>query len=131
MKIKHLIENPQKLFLLDGFGAVLSAIFLGVVLVQWNSYFGMPVDILKLLAGIALVFALYSLGNYLFLSKKWRPFLIAIAIANTVYCGLTLGLVIYYYKVLTSLGMLYFVLEMMIIVILVSVERRAILNRDV
>ena len=46
----------------------------------------------------------------------------AIAIANLLYCGLTLGLVIYLHRELTPLGMLYFGSEIVIIVGLAIVE---------
>ncbi len=43
-------DNPKKLFLLDGLGAILSAILLGVVLVNQQVLFGIPKPTLYFLA---------------------------------------------------------------------------------
>ncbi len=53
--------NRRKLLFLDGLGAMLSAIFLGFVLIRFNALFGMPLPVLRFLALIACSFALYSL----------------------------------------------------------------------
>ena len=48
--------NPKKLFLIDGFGAIISAFLLGVVLVKFEEKIGVPVSVLYLLATIPLFF---------------------------------------------------------------------------
>ncbi|MEZ0485372.1 hypothetical protein [Fibrella aquatica] len=50
----------------------------------------------------------------------------AISVANLLYCGLTAGLVVGYFAQLTRLGIAYFMLEIGVVCVLVSVERRAI-----
>ncbi len=42
--------KPKQLFLLDAFGALLSAFFLGFVLVKYQVYIGMPENVLYILA---------------------------------------------------------------------------------
>ncbi len=123
--LQPLTSNPKRLFLIDGIGAVVSAIFLGVVLVQVEVYIGMPKTVLYVLASLACLYAIYSLSCSFFLPANWRPFLKGIALANLLHCGLTLGLVIYFYQKLTVLGITYFLLEMMIVVGLVVLERMA------
>ncbi|MCO6480779.1 MAG: hypothetical protein J5I94_29325 [Phaeodactylibacter sp.] len=121
--VSHLASlPPRKLFLIDGLGALLSAFLLGVVLVRWEPVFGMPSKVLYPLAAIACVFAVYSLSCYFFLSRNRRPFLRAIAVANLLYCGLTLGLVVYCYPQLTVLGVAYFLVEIGVVLILVVTE---------
>jgi hypothetical protein len=117
-------KNPRKLFLIDGFGAVLSAFLLGVILIHFESYFGMSVDKLYFLTAIACVFAIYSLSCYFRFPTNWRPFLKLIAILNLTYSCLTLGLVVYLYQDLTALGLLYFLLEIVILIILGRIELR-------
>lgn len=114
--------TPKKVFLIDCLGALLSAFLLGIVLVSLERLFGMPPGILYFLALLACVFALYSFWNYRNLREKWQPYLKAIAFANLFYCGLTLGLVIYFRGNLTTLGFLYFGLEILVILALVKVE---------
>lgn len=114
--------NPRKLFLIDAFGAVLSAFSLGVILVQFKSYFGMPLEKLYYLSAVACVFAMYSFFCYFRFPTNWRPFLKLIAISNLIYSSITLGLVIYLYEELMPLGLIYFLLELIILIILVRVE---------
>ena len=53
-------EQPKKLFLIDGFGALLTAILIGVVLTQLSSLMGLLKIILFQLAVIAIIFTFYS-----------------------------------------------------------------------
>lgn len=122
MEIKSL--NPKVFFLIDAIGAVISAVMLGYVLVSYQEYIGMPVKTLSFLASIAKIFALYGFICSLFTPKNWQQNLRWIAIANTLYCILTLILTIYHFSSLTLLGLSYFLLEMMIILILVRFEFR-------
>ncbi|MCO6487363.1 MAG: hypothetical protein J5I98_03045 [Phaeodactylibacter sp.] len=116
---------PRKLFLIDGLGALLSAFLLGVVLVWWEPVFGMPPKVLYPLAAIAGVFAVYSLSCCFFLTQNRRPFLRGIAVANLLYCCLTLGLVFYFYPQLTALGVAYFLVEITVVLILAGVELKS------
>jgi hypothetical protein len=120
--------QPKKLFLIDGIGALASTFFLGILLVQLKSYVGMPASVLYVLAGIASIFAGYSLSCYALTPLKWSPYLKAIAIANAMYCCLTLGLVVYFYQQLSSLGLTYFSIEMIVIILLVCMEALAVHN---
>jgi hypothetical protein len=114
--------NPRRLFLIDGFGALLSAFLLGVVLVKFESTFGMPKKVLYALSLMACLFAIYSFTCYLQVKKNWPPFLKVIAIVNLSYCALTLGLLFYFHQELTSLGMIYFLLEIGVVTSLAIVE---------
>ena len=117
-----LMAKPRQLFLIDALGALLSAFLLGVVLVTFEPIFGMPVDVLYCLALVAVVFAVFSFFYYLWNPKNWPSFLKIIAISNVIYCAVTMGLVIYLYAQLTALGVLYFILEVLVILSLVRVE---------
>jgi hypothetical protein len=123
--LDKLTSNPRMLFLIDGLGAIVSAFFLGVILVRFEENFGMPKSVLYVLASLAAIYAIYSIGCYFFLTNTWRPYLKAIAIANLLHCCLTIGLVFYFYEKLTVLGLVYFLLEIIIVMGLVMIERRA------
>lgn len=118
--------NPEKLFLTDSLGALLSAFFLFVVLKSFDEYFGMPKNVLNYLSAIALVFSVYSFACFYFLKKNWKVFLGIIVSANLLYTLLTLSLVFYHLKSLTLLGILYFVVEMIVVIALVSIEIRTL-----
>jgi len=123
--LDKITSNPKKLFLIDGIGGVLTAFFLGVVLPRFEDSFGMPITILYYLSSIACVYAIYSISCYILLGNNWRPYLKGVAIANLLYCCTTIVLVFYFYQKLTMLGLIYFVLELMVIISLIIIERRA------
>jgi hypothetical protein len=128
--LSRLINNPKTIFLIDGFGALLTAIILLAILMPFQDFFGMPKDILTFLSLIALAFAIYSFCCYFFLIGNWKPFLFGISIANFLYCCLTLGLVYFFYSELTVLGVGYFLAEVVVVMGLVLVEWKLIVNSE-
>lgn len=125
-----LILNPKKIFLIDGFGAFLTAFFLFIILTTFNKYFGMPVSTLNILCIIALAFSVYSFCCYFLVKNNWQPFLWAISIANLLYCCVTTGLVIYNYPGLTGLGISYFTIEIILVCGLVFLEITALISNN-
>ncbi len=117
--------QPKPLFLLDGLGALLSTLCLGLILPAWQPLFGMPREILWILAAIAAVFASYSLLCYWLLKRNHQAFLRLITLANALYACLSLALVIVHFPQLTPLGIAYFSLELFILAILITIEYRA------
>ena len=120
--LDYFIANPRKMFLVDGIGAMLSAFFLGVVLVQFEASFGVHIALLIYLALTAAVFAIYSISCYFWFPDKWRVFLKVIAIVNLIYCFVTIWFVLLDNETLTIMGYLYFIAEILLIVSLVFVE---------
>ena len=115
---------PRRLFLIDGMGALLSAISLGVVLPYWQPLFGMPVRVLLPLAAVALGFAFYSLGCYWRFPGRWRAWLRGIAMLNITYILATLFLTVLHWAELTLWGKLYFVGEAIVVLSLAAIEWR-------
>lgn len=126
MTIEHIIkwgsDNPKKLFQIDGFGAVLSAVLLGVVLVKLEKYFGIPKPTLFLLASIPCLFALYDFYCFTSNDKNIATLLKGIAIANIVYSVLSIGLAIYHFNTITFLGWMYIIGEIMIVTAMAILE---------
>jgi len=110
--------------LLDALGALLSALLLGLVLPSIQEYTGMPVSVLHFLAGTACIFLLYSSTCYYFARERWLPFLQAIILANSVYVIISVGLIFYHFQQLTSWGIAYFVLEIIVLFGVVAYEAR-------
>lgn len=121
-----LLNHPRKIFLIDGTGACLSALFL--LLLLWSNLSGMPERELFFLACTAGVFAVYSFCYYLFVRDKWRRYLKNIILANVLYCLVTIGLVVYYYEMLTPIGIAYFLGEVVVIGVLVRFEAKVLIN---
>lgn len=114
--------QPRKLFLVDSLGALLSAILLGLVLARFEPTFGMPQNVLYVLAVIPCIFSIYSFFCFFKNIRKWQLYMKIIAIANMLYCCLTLSLMMYFYQKLTVLGLLYFGLEIIVVVVLAFIE---------
>ena len=115
-------EQPKKLFLIDGFGALVTAILIGVVLTQLSSLMGLLKIILFQLAVIAIIFTVYSFSCYVFLKQVKPVFLKIIVYANLLYCGLTFLIILFNYRQLQPLGYVYFFAEVVIILILSYIE---------
>lgn len=115
----------NKLFLIDGIGAVITALLLSQVLARYEPVFGMPASLLCILAGVAACFAVYSLTCYWRIKEGGAAFLTSIAVANTLYCIATLGIVAYRFHTLTWLGVAYFIGEVLVVMSLVGVELSA------
>jgi hypothetical protein len=124
--LTKITSNPKLVFLLDCLGALLSAFLLGVVLPSFQPIFGMPNEILYGLATLAALFAIYSFWNYRWFKENWRPYLRGIALINLTYCALTLALVLYFYSSISVWGLLYFLLEIVIVVALAIFELQAV-----
>ena len=120
--INHLIEKPKTLFLIDSLGAIVTGFILFVIMRQLIEYIGMPKIVLTYLSFIAIFFCIYSTACFLFLKERWTPFIRLIGIANLLYCALTIGLLIKYYSLLTIIGTIYFLIEIVIICGLSYVE---------
>lgn len=116
-------KNQKKLLLLDSMGALFSVLAL-IFVKKFEPIFGLNDEIFNLLFPIPIVFCIYSLVAYLFSKNKWKLFLRGIALANLSYCFLTISIIIIHFKKLTILGIGYFVLEIVIIVILALYELR-------
>jgi hypothetical protein len=122
--------TARKLLLLDGLGDVTSAIFLGVVLVEYQKFIGLPVNLLYFLALIAVFFAVYSLSCHFLLKQAHVGFLKIIAMANSAYCALTLLLVILFLEHIKPWGLAYFAGEIILVVGLVILEFSVVFREE-
>ncbi len=126
--IKKIKDNPRKLFLIDGVGALVSAFMLGVVLVRLEHIFGVPVQTLYLLAFLPVLFAVYDFYSYREGKDKLGVLLKGIAIMNIGYCLLSIGLAFYHHEVISYLGWAYIVIEIMIVVVIAILELKVAKN---
>ncbi|MEM7549511.1 MAG: hypothetical protein AAF363_07550 [Bacteroidota bacterium] len=120
--LKHI--TFRKIFSIDALGALITFIMLSLVLARYESVFGMPEDMLNVLAGVAAGFAFYSSACFFLVKSNWLPYLMVIATANCLYSLTTLVLVIHFYQSLTVLGIAYFMGEIILVVSLAVLEFR-------
>ena len=118
------VLNKRNIFLLDGLGAVVSCLFLGLVLPALQPYIGMPLFVLYGLAALAFSFALYSLSCYYFADHNNPKWLLGIITLNLSYCLLSLILLMRFWGLLTPFGATYFIAEKLIVLGIVSLEWR-------
>lgn len=121
---QSLSANPRKIFLIDGIGAAVSACFLGILLISFQEYIGMPTWALTILSLIALLFAIYSFSCFFWVNQNQRFFLRIIAFSNFIYCLITSLFLIQFFKQLSNIGLVYFIFELLIILTLTSIEFR-------
>lgn len=123
-------QSPRKMLLIDGIGAVITSFMLGVVLVQFNDYIGMPLNVLYLLATVVLGFAIYSCSAYALAKSGHKTLLKIIFTGNASYCLCTSVLIVIYREQLSPLGIVYFIGEILIISGLLVIEYRSFTSAD-
>ncbi len=114
--------NEKNIFLVDGIGALVTATIMGLILPALNQYIGMPLNVLYGLCGLGLVYAAYSLSCFFFANHDKPVFLMIIMWANFLYCPLTLVLTYLHFDQLTTLGVIYFIAEIPVLLGIVFIE---------
>jgi FtsH-binding integral membrane protein len=108
----------------DGVGALVTALTVGVVLPALGEYIGTPRPVLRALAITAAVFAAYSLTCAATQPTRWPGYLRGIALANAGYCLVTAAVLVRFAAALHVLDWLYFVGEIVVVGALVALELR-------
>lgn len=116
------VFRSSKLLFLDGVGAVVSAVSLGVVLPAIQPWVGLSYEILMFLAVLALILAIFSFGSFAAYSSVWKPRLFQVGVFNLAYCLLTTILIGCYWQEMETLGRIYFPLEIFVVVALACWE---------
>jgi len=119
--------HSKNIFLVDGLGAATSALLLGAVLLTFQEVVGMPERALYILMGLAFLFSTYSFICHFWVRPTDKVFLKIIMTANLLYCILTASLVAVHCEHVTTVGKIYFGLEIIVILWLVNRERKVLL----
>ncbi len=120
--LNKLIKRPRTLFVIDGLGALVSALFLGIIWVYFESLIGMPRNTLYLLASFPIIFAILDVFSYFQHPSSWKSLLRIIAFANILYTCISLWMLFLHAAQLTIWGYLYFIGEIIILAVLIIVE---------
>lgn len=121
-------NNPNRIFLLDALGALLTALLLFGILAQLEQYFGMPKKVVYLLSISAFGIFIYSFLCYRYVklnSKSWLRFLIVL---NSLYVLTSVGMLIQFSPSISYLGWIYFTLELLVIGSIISIEYKVQAN---
>ncbi|PBI86814.1 hypothetical protein BSF41_32710 [Flavobacterium sp. ACN2] len=130
MILKNFLKKPKNIFLVDGFGALLTTILLFFVLRNFNDFFGLSKDIFEYLSIISCTFFVYSISCYSLVKQNWKSFLKIIYTANILYCILTFGILIHNYESISIFGIIYFLVEIAVIIWLVTLEIKIIKSKS-
>ena len=125
-QLDKLSNNAKVVFLIDAIGALLSALFIFIILNYFENQIGLPAKTLIFLIIIAIVLSIFSFCCYLIQNNNLKQNLKVISRANILYCILTIFTLFAYRQVITKLGLLYFIFEIFIIFIIVKVELKTI-----
>lgn len=115
--------TSTSILLVDGVGAAMTAIGVGLVLPALQPWFGLPAWPLRALGVVGLCFALFSLGRH-FSGTASPASLRQIAIANLTYCAAGAGLLVSSRNTATLLAYLYIGFEIVVVVALSLWELR-------
>ena len=120
--VGRLARTPRTLFFMDGVGALVTALLVGVVLPTLREYIAMPRPVLRALALTALLLAVYSMACVVLRPARWPRYLRGIALANAMYCVVTAGCLLYLRTHLAMGDWIYFVGEIVVVAGLVALE---------
>ena len=115
------VKWHKKIFLIDGLGAITSALFLIIVLPMLNT--GMPYQVLYILGLAAVLFSIFSLYTHFSGKYENKTHLKIIAFSNLNYIAATVFVLISYYEQINFLAKFYLIAEMVIIFIIVWNEK--------
>lgn len=114
--------SAKNIFLIDGIGALITAILLSQLLTRFESFFGMPTQTLWILAIISVLISTYSMTCQFLLKSPFNALFKVIITANIAYCLLTSILIFSNLKSITLFGIAYFLGEIVIILFLAKKE---------
>ncbi|MCO4752873.1 MAG: hypothetical protein KC478_00255 [Bacteriovoracaceae bacterium] len=117
-----MVISRRHILLIDGLGALLSTSFLGLLLPFFQSFIGIPTNALYLLAVVAAFLCIFSLYRFFQSFQAQDKDLKFIVVANAIYCLLSISALALYWEEITMIGLAYFLIETIALILLVSFE---------
>lgn len=114
--------SSRNIFLLDGLGALLAALGAFTIATWFRIHVGIPSSCLYFLTILACIYSIYSFFCYFARLIIRRIFLKALIFANSVHVLLMLGMLNYFSQQLTFIGLVYFSLELVVMLGLIWLE---------
>ncbi len=113
----------KQIFLIDALGAAVSVILMVIILPALERWHAMPMDALFACGVWAIVSLAYSASCFALADLNQPKWLQGIMLSNAAYCGFTVFLISRHFQALTTLGVVYFLTEIAVILGLVLWER--------
>lgn len=122
MDLLKITNNHNHVFLLDAVGATISIFLLLFVLVPYGNFFGLSSSTLINLSIPIFGLLLFSMLCFFLKPQNWKLFMKLLALGNLVYCLFTSLIILLNFKELTIWGVVYFLIEIVLILFIVSIE---------
>lgn len=116
------LRSPRRVFAFDAFGAALSVLLNGVVVMALREWFGFPRPVLLVTAAVPLLFIAYDLLSFRFGRGREVGLLRGIAFLNLGYCLLVITLAVLHRDELTGLGWAYAAGEVLVVATIAQLE---------
>ncbi len=123
----NFIKQTKRLLIIDIFGALITTTLLLLVVNNFNHFFGVTSSQINILAIISFLICSYGIVCWLTTKKNWKLLLLILALFNLIYC-LTTVFVLNSSTGLTIYGILYFFIEIVIILVLAFLEIKTALR---
>ena len=108
--------SPRAILKLDLAGALLSALLLLGLVLNLESFFGIPRNAIIILISFPLAFALYD-GIVLAIKPvRYRTYILIIAILNLSYCFVSINVAFSHSSVIKPAGWVYIILEVLVVI---------------
>ena len=120
--VEYFKSHTNRLFWLDACGALVSISIIGFIWTKNAELIGMPKDELYLLATIPIFFIIYDLLAIRTADIFKANWLVGIAVLNSMYCLLSAGLLIHHSNHISTLGWVYFTVEIAIVLYIAYLE---------
>ena len=111
--------KPNAIFIIDAVGAILSI----TTLIIFQKLLGVSSFTKYVLVSLACILICFDVLSYFYARKQFKKvFLKVIAYSNIIYCCICLLLLLYFFRDISVLGKIYFLLEIFIIILLSKYE---------
>jgi hypothetical protein len=122
MNLSKIINHHYNVFLLDALGAFASLLLLFFLIVPNENFFGLSHSTAIYLSIPILGLLIFSTSCFFSKPQNWKLLMKFVVFGNLAYCLFTAIIILQNFKELTHLGVLYFLIEVMVIILIVRIE---------
>lgn len=119
-----LFKDAKDLFILDGLGAFLSLCMHLLILAYFQEAIGLPINALLVFSIFPIIYLLFDWFAYKANPSFDQRNLLIIALSNLMYCVIVAVVLITYKDLISVLGGSYFLIEIILILVIASMEYR-------
>jgi hypothetical protein len=122
MNLSRITNKHYSVFLLDAMGAFVSIFLLFFLIAPNENFFGLSYLISTNLSIPISVLLIFSTICFFSKPQNWKQFMKFVIFGNLAYCLFTVIIIFQNFKQLTLWGVLYFLIEIIVILFIVKIE---------